>query len=84
MIVAYAEDRKRLLEHGEMAMPVYSSRPARDVGRDTYRCMTEAAELMGLMLSEPVLEAQPWDGLGGRIVTVRAAVFDATATLLGS
>jgi hypothetical protein len=67
-----------LLANGQMCMPVYSSRRPEDVARASYRSMTEAAELMGLLLSEPVMEitgsADCW---GGRIVTVRAGVFDA-------
>ena len=78
-VVAYAEDRKRLLEHGFMAMPVYSSQPLEDISRDIYRTMTDAADLMSLVLSEPVMEAGYEDCWGGRIVTVSAAVFDALA-----
>lgn len=76
-VVAYPEDRKRLLEHGEMQLNIYSSRPAEDVARDTYRTMTAAAEFMGLILSEPILEVGEKDWWGGRYVTVRAGVFDA-------
>jgi hypothetical protein len=76
-IVAYPEDRQRLLASGEMAMPVYSSRELADVERETYRTMTDAADLMALILSEPVLEAGPADASGGRIVTVRCGVGDA-------
>jgi hypothetical protein len=78
-IVAYAADRKRLLAHGEMCMPVYSSRDPADVGRDSYRTMRECAGLMGLVLSEPVLDAGYQDCDGGRIVTVRAGVSDGLA-----
>lgn len=75
--VAYPEDRQRLLASGEMAMPVYSSSELAETARDTFRTMTEAAGLMGLVLSEPVLEASAADGFGGRIVTVRCGVGDA-------
>lgn len=75
-IVAYAEDRARLLAHGEMAMPVYSGRDADEVTRYAYRDMCEAADLMGLMLSEPIMEIGPADWEGGRIITTRAGVFD--------
>ncbi|HEY6493774.1 MAG TPA: hypothetical protein VIZ43_10900 [Trebonia sp.] len=76
-IVAYAEDRVRLLEHGEMAMPVYSSRELLDAARGIYRTMTDAADLMGLALTEPTVEEEAVDSAGCRIVTVRAGVFDA-------
>jgi hypothetical protein len=75
-IVAYAEDRARLLAHGEMAMNIYSGRDTDEVTRDTYRDMCEAADLMGLMLSEPILEVGPADCWGGRYITTRAGVFD--------
>jgi hypothetical protein len=75
--VAYPADRERLLASGEMCMPVYSSREPAEVARDSYRIMTDAADLMGLTLTEPVLEAGYKDWRGGRIVTVRAGVFDA-------
>ena len=39
--------------------------------------MTCAADLMRLVLSEPVLETGPEDASGGRIVTVRCGVGDA-------
>ncbi len=76
-VVAYAIDRQRLLTHGEMCMPVYSSREPADVARDAYRTMTDAADLMGLVLTEPVFEANYEDCWGGRIVTTRAGVFNA-------
>lgn len=76
-VVAYAKDRERLLANGEMCMPVYSSREPASVARDSYRSMTECAGLMGLLLSEPIFDAGYEDWSGGRIVTVRAGVFDA-------
>ena len=75
-VVAYPEDRRRLLASGEMAMPVYSSREVEGVARETYRTMTDAADLMALLLSEPVTEAGPADYRGGRIVTVRCGCWD--------
>lgn len=76
-VVAYPADRQRLLASGEMCMPVYSSGELAGTARETYRTMTDAADLMGLFLSEPILETGPLDGHGGRIVTVRAGVSDA-------
>jgi len=75
-IVAYAEDRARLLEHGEMCSPIYSSRPIPEVSGDAYRSMCEAADLMGLVLTEPIVEAGLTDCWGGRIITTRAGVLD--------
>jgi hypothetical protein len=75
-IVAYAQDRARLLAHGEMCMTIYSGREGTEVSRDAYRSMLEAADLMGLMLSEPILEIGPADWEGGRYITTRAGVFD--------
>jgi len=76
-VVLYPEDRKRLLANGEMCTTVYSGREPDEAGRDSYRSMREAADLMGLILSEPVLEAETIkDHMGGRYVTVRAGVFD--------
>lgn len=76
-IVACTEDRKRLLDHGEMAMTVYSSRELIDAARGIYRNMTSSAGLMGLTLTEPAFEAGREDYWGGRYVTVRAGVYDA-------
>ena len=78
-IVAYAEDRARLLAHGQMCSPIYSGRDPAEVSRDSYRDMCEAADLMGLMLSEPIMEMGLTDCFGGRIVTTRAGVFDKPA-----
>lgn len=75
-IVAYAADRQRLLEHGEMATTTYSNCEPDEAARNTYRSMVEAADLMGLMLSEPILEVGPADWTGGRYITTRAGVFD--------
>jgi hypothetical protein len=84
-VVAYPEDRKRLLAHGEMCMPVYSGRLPEEVGRDSYRSMRDAADLMGLMLSEPIMEVDEFaDCWGGRIVRVRAAVSDALSARKGA
>lgn len=75
-VVAYPEDRKRLLDNGEMAMPVYSRAEPQDVALDSYSTMVAAADLMAIQLSEPVIEAGPVDGSGGRIVTVRCGCWD--------
>jgi hypothetical protein len=78
-VVAYPADRQRLLDNGEMRMPVYSSQEPADAARAAYRIMNGAAELMGLALSEPVLETGLADGHDGRTITVRCGVSDALA-----
>ena len=78
-VVAYPEDRKRLLANGEMATQTYSQAELDDIARYTFRIMTNSADSMGLALSEPVMEAGPVDGFGGRLVTVRCGVSDALA-----
>jgi hypothetical protein len=70
-VAACPEDRQRLLDNGEMATQTYSQAELDDIARYTFRVMTSSAELMGLALSEPVMEAGPVDGFGGRLVTVR-------------
>jgi hypothetical protein len=75
-VVAYPDDRQRLLANGEMRMPVYSRNDPADVALDSYRTMTDAADLMALALSEPIVEAGPADCFGGRIVTTRCGCWD--------
>lgn len=75
-IVAYPDGRRRLLANGEMACTTYSTRKPDDAARAAYGDMIDAADLMALALSEPILESSPADGCGGRMVTVRCGVFD--------
>jgi hypothetical protein len=78
--IAWPGDRARLLAHGEMCSPVYSSRDAREVAAGSYRSMSEAAGLLGLGLTEPIYEFEAPDRSGGRVVRVRAGVFDLLAS----
>jgi hypothetical protein len=75
--MACPADRARLLSNGKMCLSVYSSRVPAETGRDSYRLMLQSADLMGLALSEPVLDTGIADWAGGRIVTVWAGVHDA-------
>lgn len=78
-VIAYPDDRARLLCHGRMAVTVYSSRDPVEVARDRWQHMRQVAELMGLGLTEPVLEAEEPDWTGGRMVTLTAGVYDPDA-----
>ncbi len=77
-IVAFAEDRERLLAFGEMRCPIYTDRAADVVSGESYASMRVLADLMGLGLTEPIVEVEPADWTGNRVVRTRAGVFDLT------
>lgn len=70
----WPDDRERLLRNGRMETTVYSGRDPEDAARDMYGGMQHCAGLMGLVLSEPVMDVSDPDWTGARLVTVRVGV----------